>query len=139
VRITEILPVPKRVDWNEDGSRDGGDAWVEVFNPTSDPIDMSFWMLDAHGSDQVAYKLPLDTVIEPGGYLLFFSSDTGLDLTEGNLRLVKGTIILDEVVLQRQRADCSLSLSDGGEWRAKSLPTPGAANSTFAVRLPPGW
>ena len=135
VRINEILSAPKRVDWNQDGARNEGDAWVELHNPTEEPVDLSFWVLDVDRSGQVAYRIPNETVIEPDGYLLFYGSETGLDLTKGILRLVRDTVIFDEVNLQRQRPDSSLSRTSDGEWEARSLPTPGAENLVLALRL----
>ncbi|MCU0521048.1 MAG: PA14 domain-containing protein [Anaerolineae bacterium] len=141
VRINEILSAPKRVDWNHDGVRNEGDAWIELHNPTEEPVDLSLWVLDVDadadvgGRSQVAYRVPNETVIEPDGYLLLFSSETGLDLTKGALRLVRDTIIFDEVALQRQRPDSSLSRTSDGEWEARSLPTPGAENIVLALRL----
>ncbi len=57
--INEVLPVPKKIDWNDDGTRDEGDAWVELYNPTDEAVDLSFWTLDADRSEQVAYRIPI--------------------------------------------------------------------------------
>jgi len=135
VLINEVMPVPKRIDWNDDGTRDEGDAWVELYNPTDEVVDLSFWTLDADRSEQVAYKIPYETVIEPKGYLVLFASETGLDLTKGLLRLVKGTVVLDEVELQRLKPDSSMSRTQDGLWETRLIPTPGAENLVMLLRF----
>lgn len=135
VLINEILPAPKRIDWNGDGTRDAGDAWVELYNPTDEDVDLSFWTLDADRSEQIAYRIPYETVIESNGYLMLFTSETGLDLSKGLLRLVKDTVVYDEVELQRQKPDSSMSRTQDGTWEARSMPTPGAENLVMLLRL----
>jgi len=128
------MPVPKKIDWNDDGTRDEGDAWVELYNPTDEAVDLSFWTLDADRSEQVAYKFPFETVIEPKGYLMLFTSESGLDLTKGLLRLVRDTVVFDEVELQRLKPDSSISRTQDGLWESRLIPTPGAENRMMLLR-----
>ncbi len=128
VRINEVLAVPRRIDWNEDGEVDEGDAWIEIHNPTDEEVDLSLWRVDVDGTGQISYTLPFQTLIEPDGYLVLHSSETGLQLTRGRLQLLNGTLIFDEVPLTQLRPDTTLSRTEEGTWSSGWPPTPGKPN-----------
>ncbi|MGC9468428.1 MAG: lamin tail domain-containing protein, partial [Anaerolineae bacterium] len=123
------------LDWNEDGTIDEGDAWIEIYNPTKEALDLSGWVLEVADGDAPAYRLPKDTAIQADSYLVFYTKETGLDLTEGDLRLLRGTVVMDEVELEELKADRSLSRNDDGEWSDRWPPTPGEPNRPLPRRL----
>ncbi|MCS7261634.1 MAG: lamin tail domain-containing protein, partial [Anaerolineae bacterium] len=132
VVINEVMPAPRRIDWNGDGTTDRRDEWIELYNPGDTPIGLGGWQLgDASGK---RYVIPLMTIVPARGYAVLYSSQTGLALNN----------TADVVILQRADGsdaerytyergpgyDLSLCrLPDGtGSWQRRCLPTPGTAN-----------
>jgi len=83
VRINEVL-----------SHSDPGVDWVELYNSSSLPVDVSNWYLSDSFSDLTRYQIPTGTVIDPGDYLVIdqlsllfaFSSPCGDEviLSEGD-------------------------------------------------------
>lgn len=48
---------------------------IELYNPTSEPIDLGGWYLTDDRSVPRKFKIPAGTAIEPAGYLVFSESD----------------------------------------------------------------
>lgn len=48
---------------------------IELFNPTSAPVDVGGWYLSDASSDLLKFPIPGGTVIAAGGYLVFDESD----------------------------------------------------------------
>lgn len=48
---------------------------IELYNTTSQPIDISGWWLSDSATNYFAYQIPGDTVIAAGGYLVFDAYD----------------------------------------------------------------
>lgn len=46
------------------------DEWVELFNPTSQPVDVSGWQLNATHGEPVIVMIPAGTIIPPQGYYI---------------------------------------------------------------------
>ena len=128
VYINEVMPVVGRIDWDEDGVAEPGDAWVELYNPTDESLSLEWWVLEVEGIEQYGYKLPLDTVIQPQGYLVITSEEAGIPFVEGRLRLRHDAVLFDAVELLVLEADRSLSRDAAGEWQEGWLPTLGALN-----------
>jgi hypothetical protein len=144
VWINEIMPLPGEVDWNKDGVVDAGDAWLEFYNPGRRAINISHWILEVGSNDDAtldeasseiqAYQLPEGTVVRPGGYLVIYSQDSGLDLTRG-IRLLEGEELRDEVgeeqalILAEMEPDQALSRDITGAWHEGWRPTPGRVNT----------
>ena len=87
-------------DWNGDGEYGKfSDQFIELHNPTSDPINISNWVLDdiADGGSAPC-QLARNTVIQPGGYVSVFinASRIELDYYDGdtvNLYTDDGTLV----------------------------------------------
>ncbi|PWH20742.1 MAG: hypothetical protein DDG58_01190, partial [Ardenticatenia bacterium] len=135
VTINEVLPAPRQLDWNGDGTPDRRDEWIELYNPGEMPVGLGGWQVgDASGR---RFVLPLLTTIPARGYTVLYGLQTGLVLNN----------TADDVILQR--ADGSYAerytyergpgydlstcrLPDGvGSWQRRCLPTPGAANQVL--------
>ncbi|MFN8423870.1 MAG: lamin tail domain-containing protein [Anaerolineae bacterium] len=59
VRLNEVLPAPRGVDWDGDGTANGDDEWVEVFNGGPVDLDLRGWLLDdAADGGSSAYRIP---------------------------------------------------------------------------------
>jgi hypothetical protein len=78
VMLNEILPAPRAVDWDGDGTADRQDEWIELFDPGRAPVGLGGWQVqDASGA---IHTLPLDANISAAGYALLFRRQTGLTL-----------------------------------------------------------
>ena len=91
-RVTNSLVVvqPEPVVINEcqssnlTGLQDGlgeFDDWVEIHNPTNNPVDVAGYFLTDRLNDPMKWQFPLDegnaTVIEPQGYLVLWADEDG--------------------------------------------------------------
>ena len=108
LRITELLPAPLP----------GEAEWVEIFNPTDEPVDLSGWTI----GDQ-ARRTPLIGVIPPRSYLLIANLD---------LRSPTPALIVDRIGNGLNNDADTISLHDpDGEARStisygtRDVPTPG--------------
>ena len=57
----------------------GGPDWIELFNTTAQAIDIGGWFLSDDNDELTRYEIAAGTVIEAGGYLVFYE-----DLHFGN-------------------------------------------------------
>lgn len=117
--------------------------WIELYNTTSNPMDLGGWWLidDIERPDRFVF--PDGTLISPGGHLVVWCTDpadpAGLyaDFAlsrDGELVALykpseNGHQLVDLIVFGRQLEDLSLGrIPDGhGEWRL-NVPTPGGIN-----------
>ena len=122
------------------------DDWVELFNDSSDPIDIGgMYFTDTPGDDN-PYLIPNDesstTTIPAGGYLIIWCDD---DQEQGVLHVSKklkakgesvilidsdGITVVDSVTYESQTTDISMgrNIDNMDEWIFYNNPTPGAAN-----------
>ncbi len=82
-KANEPLPTPLPVVVvNEIRSRDGNldNDWVEVYNPSATPVDISTWYLSASLNNPKQIDLPAGSIVPAGGYLVFQNGDPGISL-----------------------------------------------------------
>ncbi len=94
VHLNEILPAPKNLDWDQDGTADREDEWIELINTADETAYIGGWQLwkQELGAARVYhYILPADTTIPPHGYLVIFRKQSRLFLPgrNGELRLLR--------------------------------------------------
>ena len=66
-------PLGKTVVVNEVLSNSGAlPDWIELYNRTSDPVDIGGWFLSDSASDLAKYRIPVGTTIPAGGFITFF-------------------------------------------------------------------
>lgn len=132
VHLSEILSAPAAVDWDDDGSADDRDEWIELANAGSTAIDLGGWFLAVDGNSSELYMIPPETVLQPGAFMLFYRRETGIVMDDdgGEVWLIApdGEAI-DAVVFGRLRPDASYSLGRDGVWHDDWPPSPGEANS----------
>ena len=143
IYINEILVSPNNenyggTDWNGDGSMGTySDQYVELYNPTSEAIDIGGWWLDdiADGGSP-ACSVGWNTVLEPGAYIVFYRSWTGIefDFWDGDtIRLLDGSgMEMDSVSYAGEDSDWDVpyGYDSSGNWAklSEGSPTPGGAN-----------
>jgi hypothetical protein len=131
IALNEILPDPDQVDWDENGTADFSDEWIELYNAGTSSANLGGWAI---ADPTKAYTMPVGTVIWPHAYLLLFRAQTHLSLGDSR----------DEVVLLRpdgsiadafqytrgpgnDRSYCR-TVDGAGTWTARCEVTPGRAN-----------
>lgn len=123
VKINEVMPDPNIVYPTE---------WVELYNPTSQAIDLGGAIIDDIASGGGApYTIPTDTMIAPYGYWVLdrtnYFNNAGDDV---RLLAPTGTLI-DMFTYTSSANDKSWArMPDGGPWMTTMNPTPtrGASN-----------
>lgn len=130
-----MLPLAKFKDWNSDGVESADDQWIELYNSNDLPADVSSWRLDT-GKNTPSFLIPNETIIPPGGFVIFFRAQTGLNLDQYNrLRLLfPDGDVSDEVKYSKMEDDRVYArLRDGiNPWREGCVPTPLSHNCQSA-------
>ena len=89
--------------------------WIEIFNPTSSPVDLGNWMLTDDATEIDQWSFP-SVVIQPDEYLIVFASDKD--------RAVAG-----------EQLHTNFRLSSGGDFLALAQPD-GTIVSQFSPQYP---
>jgi hypothetical protein len=125
------------------------DDWIELYNNTSSPIDLTGYFLSDNPDNLDKYDLPDGTTIAGNGYLIIWADEDG-DEQEGlhaNFKLSSGgesvllmnadTMIIDEVTYGEIETDISYArLPNGtGDFEFTS-PTFNAENTVVATANP---
>ena len=118
--------------------------WIEIYNPTTSPVDLTGWYLSDKPSDLIKFQIPSGTVAAGGRIMIVCSGrdefSGGIIHTSFKLTQTKPEeIILSDpaalIVDQIQMIPCQLDhsrgrSSDGGAtWSLFTNPSPNAANS----------
>jgi hypothetical protein len=93
---------------------------VEFYNPSGAAVDISGWYLSDSQNNLQKYRVPANTVIQPGGYIVFYESQFNPDV--GPLSFSFSSAKGDEVYL-------SQSLSPGTVTGYRAFATFGAAEN----------
>ena len=131
VAINEVLPAPKAVDWDGDGKANAADEWIELFNATGRPVDLSGWRLETGKDAGTIYRIPRGTTLRAGAILVFYQRQTRLKLDDagGTVRLVdRGGKVADSVRYGALSPDASYSRDAKNAWHGDWPPSPGSAN-----------
>jgi hypothetical protein len=76
VVINEVMPVNSSTAMDSNGEYDD---WVELYNLTSKAIDLSGYYLSDTKKDILKWKFPINTIIEPHGYLIIWADNDTLE------------------------------------------------------------
>ena len=134
VRITEIL-----------ASSSKSNDWIELYNGTSSPVDLSGWGLSDNAGRPRKWQFPSGTTIQPGAYLGVFANGLN-DSAEGRIQTSyslsadggysvvlsrpEGAIV-DRVFVPMQYEDISYGRLEGQNGlRYFTTVTPGAPNDS---------
>ncbi|MFB6226005.1 MAG: lamin tail domain-containing protein [Candidatus Paceibacteria bacterium] len=123
--ISEILPNPKGSDKKE---------FIELFNPTTKPINLGGFKLDDEADSSDKYELEDGTMIKPKSYAVFPRKETNIALNNSGdqVRILNPD---NEAVstMEYQQAKQGASF-DGKTW--SKIQTPGFKNEILAVNQP---
>ena len=136
VAVSEFLASNKRTNKDPQGEFED---WIELVNYGSTDVDLSGMFLTDDADDLYKWKIPSDTIIKAGGYLIIWADEDGGD--EGlhaNFKLSKdGEVIIltnhdaivDSLKYGPQISEVSSGRISGHTGKLQHLrPTPGAAN-----------
>jgi len=137
--INEVLASNSSIKKDEWGQYDD---WIEIYNSGDQEIDMGGMYLTDDLSNPTTWKIPANTTILAGHYLLIWadnsSGDSGLHASfelnttgeEVGLFDTDGTTLLNDITFSEQDTDISFGrFPDGNETlRFFGLPTPDTAN-----------
>jgi hypothetical protein len=130
--MNEFLPHPQ-TDWNEDGTANVGDEYIEIINVSPDNLNVAGWKLDTGINSIKTFTLP-DMILQPRQIVTFFSTQTGLSIRDGGgtVRLLRpdGRIVDAYTYPAVELADlawCRLPDGNGG-WGFICRPSPGRPN-----------
>ena len=138
VVLNEVLPAPRDVDWDGDGTADAKkDEWVELHNLGSEPVDLGGWVLDDIPDGGTSpHTIPPGTSLAAGGLLVLFGSETGVGLNNGGdtVRILRPDGTVADAFTYAALTDFhdrSFSRDpDGtGDWTDEHPPSPGAPNT----------
>lgn len=128
VVLNEFLPNPP-------GSSESDTEWIELYNDSSSPVDISGWKLDDDPSSaQAQYIIPSDTTIDAHGFKVFKSSVTEIQLSnsEDSVRLLgPDNGELDVYTYAGTTEDVSIgrSTDGGGSWLSCAAQTKEGPNN----------
>jgi len=136
ILINEFMADPEE-DFNNDGSPNTDDEYIELFNPTLEAVNISRCILDdIEGAGSSPYEM-VNMEILPLSYLIFFREDTGLVLNnngEERVRLLSpdGEDIDNFTYTSTKNNRCWNRRGDGNEtWTIPRLNTPGLPNPSI--------
>ena len=152
VTLNEFMPDPAS-DWNGDGTATQDDEYIELFNAGPAPVDLGGWMLDDVDDSQNRVRsffapdgsrpfvIPAGTVVDPGGFVLFFRSETDVTLNNDGdwVRLLRPDAVVAETFEYTSSRDdqaYSKTLDGGDEWTRSYPPSPGRSNTLGGTPTP---
>lgn len=129
--------VINEVEANPPGD-DAGQEWIELYNPTDSPQDVSGWEIvaDRQSSGRVGrIEIPGNSVLQPEGFLVVRGEDQAIDNSDEVIELMDGDRVVDkttaltddEYMESAGSLRCSARVPDGGDWLFQTC-SPGKAN-----------
>ena len=144
IKINELLAINSTTNQDEFGEFDD---WVEIFNSSSESMDLSNCFLSDDTANLTKWRFPDSaSIIMPGGHLLIWCDDNieqgplhaNFKLSSSGEPLIfstnDGFTIIDQITFGQQSSDLSYGReSDGSaEWTFSS-PTPNASNGLLST------
>ena len=121
------------------------DSWIELYNPTENPVDLSGMYLSNNANNLTLWSMPanIGTVPAKGFLVIWLGSDDikdnqapfKLDCDGGNIYVsdANGKLIVSQNYPKAMSRTAWARKTDGGsEWSWTASPTPGATNATSA-------
>jgi hypothetical protein len=132
-QISEVLPNPAAPQ------TDANDEFIELYNSNDQAFDLSGFSLQSGTTTLYKYTFPAGTSIAAHQFLAFFSSDTGLSLSnsDGQIKLLDpGGAVLGQTDEYSAAKDGYAWVSADGLWQWTTTATPNAANIISAPPTP---
>jgi hypothetical protein len=121
ILINEFLPNPS-----------SGNEWVELYNVTSDPLELTgMWLDDIANGGSSPKEIPENTIIPPGGYYVHDMGAAYLNNGGDDVRLLSADqdTVFDSFSYSSSQKGLSYCRQlDGGAWSSSCTPTKDGAN-----------
>ena len=132
-QLSEILPNPAAPQ------TDANDEFVELYNSNVKPFDLSGFAIQVGISTTHKYTFPDGTTLQPQQFGVYYSSDTGLSLsnTTGQVELLdpSGNVLEKSDVYSAAKDGYAWIYADG-LWQWTTSATPGAKNIITSPPVP---
>jgi hypothetical protein len=119
VVINEVMPAPKTMDYDQSGTIDTKDEWIELYNTEARPINLAGWWLGDKTKPQ-KYQLGTDAIIGPNGFLTITHRQSGIALNDDSEEVYlydPSGLLVDKVVYGKSHDDAGWARFDTGfEW-----------------------
>ncbi len=144
--INELMQ--SNVECVRDNLNEFPDSWVELYNPTGDPISLGSYKIGTNKNKaDKAWALPSNITVSAGGYVIIYCDKEGLENNrlhtdfrldsdkEGSLYLFEGSTIVSSVVgiPVMPAPDIAYGRDANDNWGYELTSTPGAANAGGVV------
>lgn len=141
--INEIMQ--SNIDCIMDDLNDFPDSWVELYNPTDDPINLQDYKIGSKNKANKAWQLP-DSTVAAQGFVVIYCDKAGEDAgvsamhtdfrlesgKDGTVFLFQNKVAVDSLVGIAKQPAPNIAYgrqTDGAEkWGYQAVPTPGASN-----------
>ena len=121
--INELYPNP---------SGDSSAEWIELYNNSSEDIDLKDWILEDTQGSIHQYQFIDSTIIRAFGFLLLSRTETGITLNNDRdgVKLIKpnGVILYTTLEFSDGEKGWSFARTNSGSWSWTSQITPGNTN-----------
>lgn len=121
--INEIFP-------NVIGS-DVGNEFVEIYNPTDTPVDLSFYRIAIGIDSPKYYNFPIGSLVQPKSYYVLYNSNLNFTLlntsSKVNIETIDGQLVHSTSIYLNPKEGESWNLI-GNNWEYSNQPTPGIEN-----------
>ena len=143
--INELMQ--SNVECVRDNIHEFPDSWVELYNPTGDPISLGNYKIGTKNKADKAWALPSDVTVSAGGYVIIYCDKEGLEDNrlhtdfrlesdkEGKLYLFQGSTIVSSIegIPVMPAPDIAYGRDANDNWGYELTSTPGAANAGGVV------
>lgn len=131
--ITQAIPelnLINEIMVNPEGKDTEGE-WIELYNNTDEPIDLGGFFLDDAEGKSSPFKITENTIIEPGGFLVFSEPELKLSFknSEDEVRLLNpDKIVTENIHYSEARESWTYSKKEGDFFDWTPIVTQGQAN-----------
>lgn len=133
--ISEVMTANRSTILSKNGSFCD---WVEIYNPSSEAVDLSGLYLSNDTADRMKWQLP-DIMLAAGARLVIACSGSNAPEGEANFSLpregctvmLSGSIgnVITQIEVPRMDEDRAWALQDDGTYCESAIPSPGYANT----------
>lgn len=132
IEVSELLPDPVSP------AQDSSNEFIELYNPSAQDVNLEGYSIQAGADFRYHYTFE-SRVIPAGGYIVLYSSETGISLSNSgtSVRILdpNGNTISNVTYHESKPGQAWANIS--GVWQWTAIPTPGAVNEPSPAEAAP--